>query len=53
VVGGGRERRVDERAEREYVGALAEAGATWWQEYVPPATALEDARAHIAGGPLR
>ncbi|RLP98247.1 LLM class flavin-dependent oxidoreductase [Micromonospora sp. CV4] len=49
---GGRQRRPDERAERAYLGALAEAGATWWLEYVPvgdPPTM----RAAVARGPLR
>ncbi|RLP86228.1 LLM class flavin-dependent oxidoreductase [Micromonospora sp. BL4] len=49
---GGRRRRPDERAERAYLGALAEAGATWWLEYVPvgdPPTM----RAAVARGPLR
>ncbi len=50
---GGRERRDDEAAEREYVSALADAGATWWHEYLPPAAPLEQARRHIAAGPLR
>jgi alkanesulfonate monooxygenase SsuD/methylene tetrahydromethanopterin reductase-like flavin-dependent oxidoreductase (luciferase family) len=50
---GGRERRADARAEVEYVRELAEAGATWWHEWVPPATPLEAVRAHISGGPLR
>jgi alkanesulfonate monooxygenase SsuD/methylene tetrahydromethanopterin reductase-like flavin-dependent oxidoreductase (luciferase family) len=50
---GGRARRADEATERAYVAALARAGATWWHEYLEPATALETARAHIAGGPLR
>ena len=50
---GGRARREDEAAERGYVTALAEAGATWWHEFLAPVTPLEAARAHIAGGPLR
>jgi alkanesulfonate monooxygenase SsuD/methylene tetrahydromethanopterin reductase-like flavin-dependent oxidoreductase (luciferase family) len=53
IVVGGRARRADEAAERAYVAALAEAGATWWQEHLEPATPLEAVRAHIAGGPLR
>jgi alkanesulfonate monooxygenase SsuD/methylene tetrahydromethanopterin reductase-like flavin-dependent oxidoreductase (luciferase family) len=50
---GGRERREDETAERDYIGAIAAAGATWWHEYLPPATPLEEVRRHIHGGPLR
>jgi len=50
---GGRARRTDEAAERAYVAALEQAGATWWHEYVEPATPFEAARAHIAAGPLR
>jgi len=53
IVVGGRRRRDDERAERDYVAALAEAGADWWQEYLSPETPLEAARDHIARGPLR
>jgi alkanesulfonate monooxygenase SsuD/methylene tetrahydromethanopterin reductase-like flavin-dependent oxidoreductase (luciferase family) len=50
---GGRQRRVDEAAERAYVEQIAEAGATWWHEYLPPATPLAEARRHIEAGPLR
>lgn len=50
---GGRERREDEATEREYVRALAAAGATWWHEYLPPTTRLEAVRDHIERGPLR
>jgi alkanesulfonate monooxygenase SsuD/methylene tetrahydromethanopterin reductase-like flavin-dependent oxidoreductase (luciferase family) len=50
---GGRQRRDDEAAEREYVAAIAEAGADWWHEYLPPSRPLEDVRAHIERGPLR
>jgi alkanesulfonate monooxygenase SsuD/methylene tetrahydromethanopterin reductase-like flavin-dependent oxidoreductase (luciferase family) len=53
TVVGGRARRDDAAAEREYVAALAASGATWWQEFLEPATPLERACAHIAGGPLR
>jgi alkanesulfonate monooxygenase SsuD/methylene tetrahydromethanopterin reductase-like flavin-dependent oxidoreductase (luciferase family) len=50
---GGRERRHDEAAEREYITALDEAGATWWHEFLPPATPLQAVREHVAQGPLR
>ncbi|MGW3603373.1 LLM class flavin-dependent oxidoreductase [Micromonospora sp. NPDC005161] len=49
---GGRRRRPDERAERAYLGELAEAGATWWLEYVPVGDAVT-MRAAVARGPLR
>jgi len=50
---GGRERRKDLDAERAYVAALAEAGADWWHEYVPPRLDLAEARGRIVAGPLR
>ncbi|HEX6457663.1 MAG TPA: LLM class flavin-dependent oxidoreductase [Thermoleophilaceae bacterium] len=50
---GGRERREDEDAEREYVRELAAAGATWWHEYLPPTMPLRVVRDHIERGPLR
>ncbi len=34
---GGSKRPDDWEAERRRIGALAEAGATWWIEYVEPA----------------
>jgi alkanesulfonate monooxygenase SsuD/methylene tetrahydromethanopterin reductase-like flavin-dependent oxidoreductase (luciferase family) len=49
---GGRERREDEAAERAYIAELAEAGATWWHEFLPPTTPLRAVREHIARGPL-
>jgi len=50
---GGRRRGADEEAERELIGSLAEAGATWWIEYIPPdAGTFDDVRAHVARGPL-
>jgi alkanesulfonate monooxygenase SsuD/methylene tetrahydromethanopterin reductase-like flavin-dependent oxidoreductase (luciferase family) len=52
VVVGGRERREDWGHERALIGALAEAGATWWIEWVPPAD-LATMRQAIAHGPLR
>ena len=51
---GGYERDPDMERERDMIRALAEAGATWWSEYVTPEMGSVDAmRAHIAGGPLR
>ncbi|MFC7546620.1 LLM class flavin-dependent oxidoreductase [Plantactinospora sp. GCM10030261] len=49
---GGRRRRCDERAERAYLGEIAEAGATWWLEWVAPGDA-ETMSAAVARGPLR
>jgi alkanesulfonate monooxygenase SsuD/methylene tetrahydromethanopterin reductase-like flavin-dependent oxidoreductase (luciferase family) len=50
---GGRRRRDDEAAERELIAAIAEAGATWWNEWVSPDTPIERVRELIIGGPLR
>src|SRR5438445_752125 len=49
---GGDRRGDDWEAERARIGALAEAGATWWVEYVPPddVAAMREA---VARGPLR
>ena len=33
---GGSSRRPDWEEEREYIRSLAEAGVTWWIEYIPP-----------------
>jgi alkanesulfonate monooxygenase SsuD/methylene tetrahydromethanopterin reductase-like flavin-dependent oxidoreductase (luciferase family) len=49
---GGRERHADWDAERALIGGLAEAGATWWVEWIPP-TDRPTAQAAIARGPLR
>lgn len=52
---GGRRRGPDWEQERALIRSLAEAGATWWGEYIPP-DALEDVDAcmrHIKQGPLR
>jgi alkanesulfonate monooxygenase SsuD/methylene tetrahydromethanopterin reductase-like flavin-dependent oxidoreductase (luciferase family) len=55
IVVGGRARRADENTERGHVRALAEAGATWWSEYLDPVTTgdADMMRAYIARGPLR
>jgi alkanesulfonate monooxygenase SsuD/methylene tetrahydromethanopterin reductase-like flavin-dependent oxidoreductase (luciferase family) len=52
VVVGGSERRVDWHAEREHIRSIADAGATWWTEWVPPAD-VDTMHAAIARGPLR
>ena len=53
IIVGGRERREDLAAERAYVASLADAGADWWQEYVPPRLDLAEARRRIVAGPMR
>ncbi len=52
VLVGGRERRDDLAAERAYVASIADAGADWWQEYVPPRLSLAEARRRIEAGPI-
>jgi alkanesulfonate monooxygenase SsuD/methylene tetrahydromethanopterin reductase-like flavin-dependent oxidoreductase (luciferase family) len=49
---GGSKRREDWDEERAYIKSLAEAGASWWIEYVPPDD-LDKMRSAIARGPLR
>ena len=49
---GGRERREDWDAERAFIRSIADAGATWWMEGLPPAE-LEVTRTWIQRGPLR
>ena len=51
VAVGGRERRDDLAAERRYVASIADAGADWWQEYVPPRLTRAEARRRIVAGP--
>jgi hypothetical protein len=51
VVGGG-QRRAGWEQERALIRSLAEAGTTWWVEYVPPAE-LDVMRQAISRGPLR
>ncbi len=53
IIVGGRERREDLAAERAYVASLIDAGADWWQEYVPPRLDLAEARRRIMAGPMR
>lgn len=51
---GGSRRRADWDEERAYIRSLAEAGATWWSEYIPPDVGgLEVVRVCVARGPLR
>jgi len=49
---GGRERREDWEEERVLIRSLADAGATWWMEGLPPAE-LNLIRTWIQRGPLR
>lgn len=49
---GGRERSADVDSDRHYVGALTEAGADWWHEYVPPRLSFDEARRRIASRPV-
>ena len=54
IVLGGRKRAEDWDRERAHITAVAEAGATWWMEYLPPEIGdLATARACIERGPLR
>jgi hypothetical protein len=39
--------------DRELIDALAEAGASWWIEYVHPAIDLDATREAVSRGPLR
>jgi alkanesulfonate monooxygenase SsuD/methylene tetrahydromethanopterin reductase-like flavin-dependent oxidoreductase (luciferase family) len=51
---GGRRRGKDWGKEREYIASIAEAGATWWIEYLPPQLGgLDRVRAAIEQGPLQ
>jgi alkanesulfonate monooxygenase SsuD/methylene tetrahydromethanopterin reductase-like flavin-dependent oxidoreductase (luciferase family) len=49
---GGRARHDDPGAEREWLAGMAEAGATWWTEWVKPAPA-DEMRNCVVRGPLR
>jgi len=53
IVIGGRRRRDDLAAERQYITSLAEAGVDWWNEWVPPQTPVARVRELIGAGPLR
>ncbi|MEA2255985.1 MAG: hypothetical protein QOG35_2030 [Solirubrobacteraceae bacterium] len=48
---GGRAPAADREAERAYLAAIRDAGATWWHEFLAPDTPLAEVRAHIAAGP--
>jgi hypothetical protein len=51
---GGRHRGDDWGQERALIRSLAEAGTTWWIEYLAPQVGgLEEMRAYIKRGPLR
>lgn len=49
---GGRARLVDWEQDRDHIRSVAEAGATWWMEFIEP-TSLEKTRQGILNGPLR
>jgi len=53
IVIGGRQRRDDLESERRYIASLADAGADWWNEWVPPETPVKRVRELVAAGPLR
>jgi len=48
---GGTGRGQDAEAERERIRSVAEAGADWWAEWVPPAS-RDEMRTAVARGPL-
>lgn len=50
---GGASRGEDWEQERARIRSLAEAGATWWVEYLPPSLGGLETRRRIARGPLR
>ena len=49
---GGSERGPDPEKERAHIQSVADAGATWWVEWVPPGE-IETARQAVGRGPLR
>jgi hypothetical protein len=49
---GGRARRPDDAAEREWLREMREAGATWWMEWIPPRDA-DQMRDAVRRGPIR
>ncbi len=54
IVVGGRHRGDDWEKERAFIRSLADAGATWWAEYIPPSMGgWEVAREIASRGPLR
>jgi hypothetical protein len=52
IVVGGRRRGADLDAERVHLAAVAEAGADWWMEWVPPGD-RRTMREAVERGPLR
>jgi alkanesulfonate monooxygenase SsuD/methylene tetrahydromethanopterin reductase-like flavin-dependent oxidoreductase (luciferase family) len=52
IVVGGRERAADWDWERAHIRSVAEAGATWWVEFIEP-TSLANTREDVMRGPLR
>ena len=52
VAVGGRARHDDWEAERTWMRAVADAGADWWAEWVPPSE-RETMRSAVERGPLR
>ncbi len=52
IMVGGRERADDWEQDRAHIRSVAEAGATWWMEFIEP-TSLAETRAGDMRGPLR
>jgi alkanesulfonate monooxygenase SsuD/methylene tetrahydromethanopterin reductase-like flavin-dependent oxidoreductase (luciferase family) len=52
IMVGGRERAEDWEQDRAHIKAVAEAGATWWMEFIEPAS-LAQTREGVVRGPLR
>jgi alkanesulfonate monooxygenase SsuD/methylene tetrahydromethanopterin reductase-like flavin-dependent oxidoreductase (luciferase family) len=52
IMVGGRARASDWEQERRHIRAVAEAGATWWMEFIEPTT-LDKTCEGVARGPLR
>jgi alkanesulfonate monooxygenase SsuD/methylene tetrahydromethanopterin reductase-like flavin-dependent oxidoreductase (luciferase family) len=52
IVVGGRRRGEDWKQEQALIQTLAEAGATWWVEWIPPSD-RQTMRAAVKRGPLR
>ncbi len=49
---GGRARRANWEQDRAHIRRVAEAGATWWMEYIEP-TSLENTQHAVLNGPLK
>jgi alkanesulfonate monooxygenase SsuD/methylene tetrahydromethanopterin reductase-like flavin-dependent oxidoreductase (luciferase family) len=49
---GGRARLPDWELDRDHIRAVADAGATWWMEFIEP-TSLEKTRRGVLTGPLK